>query len=109
MNTLTFKATEEQINEVLQPLSFILHNSQQSKFIKTAIRSNLNNLLVETRVYLIDLHLIDLSTIHSNLSNDEFIDIAEEQGTVYSLNGFNDAYNTNQLDSLIVHSVIRII
>jgi len=107
MNTLTFKATEEQINEVLQPLSLL--PIEQGKFLKTAIRSNLNNLLVETAVYLIDLHLIDLSTSHSNLSNDEFMDIAEEQGTVYSLNGFTDAYNTNQLDNLIVHSVIRII
>lgn len=107
MNTLTFKATEEEINEVLQPLSLL--PIEQGKFLKTAIISNLNNVLVEIKVYLIDLHLIDLSTIHSNLSNDEFIDIAEEQGTVYSLNGFNDAYNTNQLDSLIVHSVIRII
>jgi hypothetical protein len=45
MKTLTFKGTEEQIEEVLQPLSLL--SIKEAVFLKTAIRSNLNNLLID--------------------------------------------------------------
>lgn len=62
---------------------------------------------MEVRVYLIDLHQAIGNFIPTTLSQEEFITIAEEQGTVYSLDGFSKAYNTNQLDGLFIHSVIR--
>lgn len=61
----------------------------------------------EIRVYLINLHKIPSNTKHSELSKEDFISIAEEQGYVYSLNGFMSDYNTNGLDSFFIHSVIR--
>lgn len=108
MSTLTFKATEEQINEVLQPLSFILHNSQQSKFLKTAIRSNLNNLLFETRVYIVNVDNYEFDTNPIEWDNEKFISEAEIQGTVYSLQGFADNFNSSESISSFT-DVIRII
>lgn len=63
----------------------------------------------EQRVYLIDLHKCNPELIHSKLSDEDFIYVAEEQGYVYSLEGFSEAYNKNSLDSLFIHSVIRIL
>jgi len=63
----------------------------------------------ETRVYLIDLHKTQSSLKHGELSNDDFMDIAEQQGYVYSLSGFMSSYNTNGLDDFYFHSVIRFI
>jgi len=61
------------------------------------------------RVYLIDLHKVLPGTKHSELSNEEWMDIAERQGNIYSLSGFQTDYNTNGLDSVYNHSVIRFI
>ena len=63
----------------------------------------------ETRVYLIDLHKAEKGIKHWNFTDEQFMDIAEEQGYVYSLEGFSKAYNTSQLDSIFIHSVIRFI
>lgn len=48
---LTFKGTEKQISEVLQPLS-LLSSIEHSDFFKKALRSNLNNLQVDENIYL---------------------------------------------------------
>lgn len=48
--TLTFKGTEKQIAEVLQPLSLLPIN--QIDFMRKALRSNLNNLQVDENIYL---------------------------------------------------------
>jgi len=63
----------------------------------------------ETRVYLIDLHKTKADLKHWELSNDAFMDMAEQQGYVYSLSGFMSSYNTSGLDDLYFHSVIRFI
>lgn len=113
MKTLYFKATEEEINEVLQPLYLL--PIEQGKFLKTAIRSNLNNVLIEHRVYLVknvdsiglmsDILIEDKH--YSDLSDEEFINLAKEDGTVYSLNGFMEAFNLVGINSST--DVIRII
>lgn len=48
--TLTFRGTEKQITEVLQPLSLLPTN--QIDFMKKALRSNLNNLQINENIYL---------------------------------------------------------
>ena len=50
---------------------------------------------METRVYVI---FIESSEEHFHLDNDEwFMNKAEEQGTVYTLFGFQNAINSGQL------------
>jgi hypothetical protein len=56
------------------------------------------------RVYLIDDRQLDYQepTMPSSaeyLSNEEFIEIAESEGTVYSLEGFQKEWNNNHLFS----------
>lgn len=63
----------------------------------------------EKRVYLIDLHTLKGGEQHAYLTNEEFIEKAEEQGSVYSLSGFQTSYNTNGLDSIFKRSAIRFI
>ena len=61
------------------------------------------------RVYLINLHEVLPGTRHQEFSNKEWMEISEKQGNIYSLSGFQSTYNTNGLDSIFSHSVIRFI
>ena len=61
---------------------------------------------VETRVYVVDTHKI-ANKFHAILSNEEFQTIAESQGTVYTLKGFQEDYNIGIFDE--PHYVIRFI
>lgn len=45
---------------------------------------------METKVYMIQ---VEEDMGSDNYTDEEFMDIAEEQGTVYSLKGFQDAFN----------------
>lgn len=45
------------------------------------------------RVYIINLDKLDDIKGSDDYSNEEFMDIAEEQGTVYTLKGFQNAFN----------------
>ena len=45
------------------------------------------------RVYVINLDKLDDVKGSDDYSNEEFMDIAEEQGTVYTLKGFQNAFN----------------
>ena len=56
---------------------------------------------METRVYVIDSNderVEDINNI-KELSNSEFMFEAEEQGTVYSLDGFEKAFNDESLNT----------
>ena len=50
---------------------------------------------IETRVYMI---LVD-DTGSDDYTDEEFIKLAEEQGTVFTLKGFQDFYNYEDFDS----------
>ena len=110
---LTLQGTENQIDEVLRPLGLL--PSDSARFLKTAIRSNINSLLVETRVYLVtNIDSIGLMSDilngdkhHSELTDDEFMTLAEEDGGVYTLQGFQEAFNNGDVSS--VADVIRVI
>ena len=56
---------------------------------------------VETRIYVVE----DIDA--SNLNDEEFMDLAEEEGRVYTLQGFQEAFNLEEINSAI--DVIRII
>lgn len=54
----------------------------------------------ETKVYLINDNNYT-GTKHTNaLTDEEFMDIAEEQGNVYSLKGFEEAFNNDDVSSV---------
>ena len=55
---------------------------------------------VETRVYVLDiLGLRGLPKPHATLTTQEFMDLAEEEGNVYTLKGFQDAFNNEDVNS----------
>ena len=60
---------------------------------------------VETRVYVIEINNSDISEL--TLTNDEFMTLAEEDGRVYSLKGFQEAFNLEEVNTAI--DVIRFI
>jgi len=57
----------------------------------------------EIRVFVVDTHAI-LNKSHSDLSNEEFVALSENQGTVHTLEGFQKAFNTGAYED---HYVIR--
>lgn len=67
----------------------------------------------ELRVYVINIEDVDferqmpVNTTVEELSDKDFIEIAEEQGLVYTLNGFTQAFNDQDINSSI--DIIRFI
>ena len=61
----------------------------------------------EIRVYVVNADLYEGEDLIQELSNEEFIALAEEQGTVYSLKGFENAYNDDCVDT--INTFIRFI
>lgn len=61
----------------------------------------------EIRVYVVNAELYDGEKWIQELSNKEFIAIAEEQGTIYSLKGFENDYNDDCVDT--INTFIRFI
>jgi hypothetical protein len=59
----------------------------------------------ELRVYLIDCDLIN--EVYADLTDEQFMDYAEELGTVYSIPGFQDAFNLSGVNTNV--HVIRFI
>lgn len=75
-------------------------NQATSKFDKDRLPYE-----VETRVYIIE---SSLSNMHQdNFPDDEFQSLAEEQGRVYTLQGFQEAFNLEEINSAI--DIIRFI
>ena len=69
---------------------------------------------VETRVYVVEnVDSIGLMSdilgekLYSELTDEEFMDLAEEEGRVYSLQGFQEAFNSEDVNTAI--DVIRFI
>ena len=60
---------------------------------------------VEIRVYVIDQNVSDVYV--NSKTDEEFMEIAEEQGRVYTLDGFQEAFNLEEVNSSI--DVIRFI
>lgn len=86
MKTLTLRGTEEQFDNLSIAIS---HYSMPQE--------------VETRVYVVD------ATEHntSTLSDEMFMTLAEGLGTVYSLTGFQEAFNYGDVNTFT--DIVRII
>lgn len=52
----------------------------------------------EIRVYVVDVHS-DTDELIPLLSDEEFMNVAEHNGTVYTLQGFQYAFNNNEINS----------
>ena len=90
MKTIQFTGTEKQ----LYNLQDIIEQSNKNLPQET-----------EKRVYVVDVH----STVnkhHSHLTDEEFMSLAEDQGTVHTLKGFQEDYNIGKYE---MHYVIRFI
>ena len=59
--------------------------------------SSLVTPLTEKRVYIVDMAKTNKTLKDFQESNEVFMQVAEEQGTVYSLEGFEKAFNTQTL------------
>ena len=56
--------------------------------------------MTETRVYGIDVEQVENETWSpKSLSDIEFVEVAEKQGLVWSLNGFQNQFNDNLINS----------
>ena len=89
--TITLQGTEEQIGN-LQLNAY--------KFKTEDLPA-----LVETRVYVVDMNENDFDG--DNTTDEEFITLAENNGRVYTLEGFQQAFNFEEINSSI--DVIRFI
>ena len=83
MKTITFKGEEKDLNNYK-----VLPNLKK----------------VEMRVYVLE---SDLENSEKLLTDEEFMYLAEEQGRVYTLQGFQEAFNLEEINSTI--DVIRFI
>jgi hypothetical protein len=59
----------------------------------------------ETRVYVLDIDRIE--NHYSDLSDEEFMNLAEEDGRIYTLEGFQEAFNLGEINSSL--DIIRFI
>jgi hypothetical protein len=61
---------------------------------------------MKTRVYAIDLYELDTEIPVWDLDDDNFMDLAEQQGKVWTLQGFEKAFNNEQIsDTWIIRIV----
>lgn len=51
----------------------------------------------EWLVYIINIHNNDTNKYYRNMTDDEFIDEAESYGNIYTLSGFQEAFNTEKV------------
>ena len=61
----------------------------------------------QQKVYVLDLIHLDEGVQYQDLTDEQFIEYATSNGTIYSLRGFENAINQDDFDN--VNSVIRII
>ena len=61
----------------------------------------------ELKVYVIDVDLIPDGLRYQDITEQDFMNYAEFEGTVYSLRGFENAVNQEDFD--FINTVIRII
>lgn len=82
MKTIQFTGTEEQIETFRSSLSFNINEMPKA---------------VEVRVYVVD---VDDNNYNGDETSDEdFMDMAEADGRVYSLDGFQYAFNFGEVNT----------
>ncbi len=63
------------------------------------------DLKTETRVYVVDVHSV-VNKHHSDLTDEQFMNLAEAQGTIYTLKYFQEDFNIGKYE---MHYIIRFI
>ncbi len=61
---------------------------------------------MKTRVYAIDLYELDTEIPVWDLNDEEFMDMAEQQGKVWTLQGFENAFNNEQISETWIIRII---
>lgn len=56
---------------------------------------------METRVYVIDTFDFDIDVVPTSWDDERFMSEAEIQGSVYTLNGFQEAFNDETVNSSV--------
>ena len=91
MKTIQFTGTQDKIENLHLALGISDNDMPQQS---------------ETRVYVIDTFNVKERN-WNGLTNEEFINLAEEDGNVYTLQGFQEAFNSQDINTEI--DVIRFI
>lgn len=81
MKTIQFTATVNQIDDLTQNLT--------DEYL---------DLMTETRVFVVNVDETELDVIQ--LNEDEFCSLAEQQGTVYTLEGFQKDFNKGFINAM---------
>ncbi len=55
----------------------------------------------EIRVYCIDCEACEDERDFRTISNDDFIELAEQDGNIYTLDGFQHAFNQEEINSCV--------
>ena len=61
---------------------------------------------MKTRVYAIDLYELDTEIPVWDLNDEEFMDMAEQQGKVWTLQGFEIAFNNEQISETWIIRIV---
>lgn len=93
MKTLTLQGTQKQFEKLYR--SITLDDKDR----------NLIPQEVETRAYVLD--TFNVNKEWAKLSDEEFITLVEEEGNIYTLNGFQEAFNNAEVNSEI--DIVRFI
>ena len=90
MKTIQFTGTENNINNIILDNDLLTPKDKKLE-------------IIETRVYVVDTHEV-FNKPHSKLTDEEFKTLSEKQGTVCTLESFQNDFNIGKFD---VHFVIR--
>ena len=84
MKTIQFTGTQDKIENLHLALGISDNDMPQQS---------------ETRVYVVDVEETDLDVIQIN--DDEFMNLAEEQGAVYTIQGFQEDFNKGLINPIV--------
>ena len=100
-NTITLQGTKEQISKV-QLNSYAFPTEELPIVVETRVYvvKNIDSIGLMSDILIDDKHYTDLT-------DEEFMTLAEEDGTVYTIQGFQEAFNNEEINSAI--DVIRFI
>ena len=108
LNKEQFDKATDFNNQILQEVENGKYDDDLYTLGKDLDRSH-NNIVkvqeVETRAYVLEIS--DSEVSETSISDEEFQTLAEQQGRVYTLQGFQEAFNLEEINSAI--DVIRFI
>lgn len=88
MDTITFGGTEKQLYNLQDVYEQCEKDKPQEVEIRVYVIEASNSLRYDEKIF-------------TQLTDDEFMNIAEEEGRVYSLVGFQEAFNEIEVDTTV--------